>query len=201
LYNCSEIPGGIVGFGKRAALLSDHERNVLSIPNNYNGLVPFSMFIAIPMLPSGDWMGHNLCSLNGVFPEAGLHGLGSTTKALGLKVYRTRRLFGATQWRSKALHIHLKFGPLSLVTAFTPAHSESMTLTYRVDLNDACLRAACGDPEICLDRPPVDFWLDADDIDGARTLQDKIEAGGQFQIAKRPRHEGEKIYLPISETL
>ena len=33
-------------------------------PELYDGLIPYSMFIAIPMLQPGGWMGHNLASAN-----------------------------------------------------------------------------------------------------------------------------------------
>lgn len=196
-YNCSELPGGIVGFGRRAALLSDAQRERLTVPDDYEGLVPFSMFIAIPMLPAGDWMGHNLCSLNRVFPEAGLKGLASTTKAIGLSVYRTKRLFGATQWLSTALHIHCKFGPLDLVTAYTPAHSEPMTLTYLVEITAEGLLNACGDPAAQISRPAPTLWVDGADVDRANRLQDEIESGERFQITGPPRREGDKILIPL----
>jgi hypothetical protein len=32
-------------------------------------------------------------------------------------------------------------GPLALLTAWTPAHAEAPSLTYRVDLDDAALRS------------------------------------------------------------
>lgn len=196
-YNCSELPGGIVGFARRAGDLTDTQRLRLGVPDDYEGLVPFSMFIAIPMLPAGDWMGHNLCSLNGVFPEAGLRGLASTTKAIGLSVYRTKRLFGATQWESRALHIHAKFGPLDLVTAYTPAHSEPMTLTYLVEITIDGLLNACGDPSARISRPEPTFWINANDVDRANKLQDEIEAGAKFQITDRPKREGDKILIPL----
>ena len=196
-YNCSELPGGIVGFARRAKEMTVAQRERLQVPDAYEGLVPFSMFIAIPMLPAGDWMGHNLCSLNGVFPEAGLSGLASTTKALGLSVYRTRRLFGATQWESRALHIHTKFGPLDLVTAYTPAHSEPMTLTYRVEITVDGLLNACGDPSAQISRPEPTLWMDATDEDRANKLQDEIEAGERYQITGRPEEQGDKLLIPL----
>lgn len=196
-YNCSELPGGIVGFGCPADALSEEDRKKLSVPDDYTGLVPFSMFIAIPMLPAGDWMGHNLCSLNSVLPKAGLKSLASLTKSFGLCVFRTRRLYGATQWRSLALHIHAKFGPLDLVTAYTPAHSDRMTLTYRVEITLNGLLNACGDPTAEVRRPEAQLWVDADDVEQVSALQDEIEQGARFVIPDRPRHEGEKVFVPI----
>jgi hypothetical protein len=198
-YNCSELPGGIMGFGRAARELPEAQRRAFGLASDYDGLVPFSMFIAIPMLPAGDWMGHNLCSLNGVFPDAGLAGLASVTKAFGLTTYRARVLYGATQWRSRALHIHVKFGLLDLITAYTPAHSEHMTLTYRVEVSLDGLRAACGDPSDGVARPAPTFWLDAEDEASAARLQDDIERGARYQIVARPERRGERTLIPRRE--
>lgn len=198
-YNCSELPGGIVGFGRRASKMPRAQRQQLGVPDDYDGLVPFSMFIAIPMLPAGDWMGHNLCSLNGVFPEAGLNSLGSTTKAFGLCVFRTRRLYGATQWASSALHIHSKFGVLDLVTAFTPAHSEPKTLTYRVEITLNGLLNACGHPHAEVLRPEPSDWLDSEDVETMQRLQDEIEAGAEYVITDRPVKKDGRVAIPFRE--
>jgi hypothetical protein len=196
-YNCSELPGGVMGFAKPAHALSERQRRIMNVREGYSGLVPLSMYIAIPMQAENDWFGHNLASMNGVFPEAGLKGLGSMTKAYGLAVYRTARQWGATQWNSRALNIHTKFGPLDLITAYTPAHSEPMTLTYRIDITETGLRYACGDRGAEVVRPAPSLWLDADDVDGACALQDEIEAGTRFQIVDRPKTDGDRILHPI----
>jgi hypothetical protein len=196
-YNGSELPGGIVGFGRPASALSPSQREQMRVPDDYDGLVPFSMFIAIPTPRPGTWMAHNLASINQVFAEERLGRLGSITKAFGLKVFRTQLLFGATQWHSVALVIHTKFGPLDLLTAFTPAHSDIMTLTYRVALDDLRLRAACNDPTATIARPEPDFWLEARDVEKAKELQDQIEVGARYQIVDRPRRSGERIEVPL----
>lgn len=197
-YVGSELPGGIMGFAREAEGLTKHQRELLELESDYTGLVPFSMYIAIPMIPRINWMGHNLASLNPVFPELGYRGLASLTKGIALRVYRAEHQYGATQWESKALNIHTKFGPLDLITAYTPAHSEPMTLTYRVRLTDQALRAACGDAGAKMERPKVGFWLEAKDVDHACRLQDEIEAGAQYQIVDRPVREDGKILIPLA---
>jgi hypothetical protein len=122
-FDCCYMPGAIFGFGRPVDTMSDHAREVLGVPDNYEGLVPYSMYIAIPMANSGSWMGHNLASISPLLPEEDLKSLGTITKALGLKCFGTRVFFGATQWASKALWVHQKFGPLAIHTAYTPAHS------------------------------------------------------------------------------
>jgi hypothetical protein len=197
-YDGSELPGGIMGFARPAQQLSPKQRTTLGIDAGEGGLVPFSMYIAIPMLPKGDWMGHNLASFNSVFPEANLAGLSSLTKAFGLRVYRTRTLYGATQWDSHALSIHAKFGPLDLITAYTPAHSEPMTLTYRVPITGVGLRQASGDPTAVVVRPRIEFWLESDDVEQACRLQDEIEAGARYRIVDRPERRAQKLAVPLA---
>lgn len=198
-YNGSELPGGIMGFGLPAQALTSRQREVMGVGEEETGLVPLSMFIAIPMLPRSHWMGHNLASMNAVFPEAGLKRLASITKAFGLRVYGTEVCYGATQWQSIALYIHTKFGPLDLVTAYTPAHSNPMTFTYRVEITEQALRNACGDPSAGLDRPAATFSLAVDDVDGAHRLQDEIERGARYVIVDRPVREGGHSRVPLCE--
>lgn len=197
-YVGSELPGGIMGFARHAESLTQCQRDLLEIEPDYKGLVPFSMYIAIPMIPRINWMGHNLASLNPVFPELGYRGLASLTKGIALRVYGAEYQYGATQWQSKALNIHTKFGPLDLITAYTPAHSEPMTLTYRVQLTELTLRAACGDPSVSIDRPNAEFWLDAQDVEHASQLQDEIEDGAEYQIVDRPVRKDGKIRIPLA---
>jgi hypothetical protein len=197
-FDGAEVPGGIFGMGRPAASLSVRAREVLGVPDGYEGIVPYSMFIAIPMVPEGSWMGHNLASLNRTLPEEGLKGLASATKAVGLKVFRARRFYGVTQWRSLALHIHTKFGPLDLLTAYTPAHSEPRTLTYHFEVTDDRLRAACGDPGVALRRPDPSRWIDADDESAMHRLHDEVRRGARWQIVGPPVREGERIRVPVA---
>ncbi len=197
-YDCSELPGFIYGLATTVDDLSAHERDVFGIPAGYDGPVPLSMYIAIPMHERGAWFGHNLASLNRTFPSRGMHSLGTITKALALKAYRVERFVGATQWTSKALYIHTKFGPLGLMTAFTPAHSIHETLTYAFDVDDACLRAAAGDPTVTLTRPAPDLYLDASDVKAMQALQTEIEAGARFTLTGPPATEAGRIVHPIA---
>jgi hypothetical protein len=197
-FDGAELPGGIFGFGKRPDELSAAARAGMGIPAGYRGLVPYSMFIAIPMLEPGAWMGHNLASLNETFPEEGLSGLASITKAIALKAFRAETFFGVTQWRSMALHIHTKFGPLDLVTAYTPAHSEPRSLTYRFDVTDERLRAACGDPSISLIRPAATEELDADDEEGMRRIHAEVRAGVRWQVVRAPSREDDRVQVPLA---
>lgn len=210
-YDCSEVPGAIYGLARPARTLWPKVRELFGVPADYDGLVPVSMYVAIPMHRPGVWFGHNLSSLAPVFrrlqllPDLDLAGLGSLTKGLALECFGVHEFWGATQWLSKALFIHVKFGPLALQTAWTPAHSEHETLTYGFAVTPAKLRASMGDPTVTLPRPPVDFWLDGRDTSAMIALQDRLEAGEAFCIPQAPRHtrqeDGEvEVLVPISAT-
>ena len=194
-YDCAELPGYIYGFATEASDLTAHEREVFAVPASYDGPVPLSMYIAIPMHDRGAWFGHNLASLNRTFPERRLQGLGTMTKAIALRAFRVERFYGATQWTSKALYIHTKFGPIDLHTAWTPAHSIAATLTYGFDVDERCLRAAVGDPDAVMPRPEPDFWLDSRDEPGMQALQARIEGGERFVLCDGPSaQEGHAVH-------
>ncbi|MFO0747979.1 MAG: hypothetical protein U1F43_20310 [Myxococcota bacterium] len=196
-YNCAELPGFIYGFALEHDRLSAHERALMRVPDDYVGPVPFSMYIAIPMREPGAWFGHNLASLNRTFPERQLHQLGTITKSIAMKAYRCESFCGATQWESTALFIHTKFGPLDLHTTYTPAHSIPETLTYAFTVTDDVLRAAAGDPDVKLPRPPADLWLDAADVAGMQRLQAELEAGQRFQLVGPPSVQAGHRVHPI----
>ncbi len=203
-YDCSELPGAIYGLARPAATVWPKVRELFQIPDDYQGLVPVSMYVAIPMPQPGVWFGHNLSSLAPVFrrlelvPDLDLAGLGSLTKGLALKCFRVQQFWGATQWLSKALYIHAKFGPLALQTAYTPAHSEHETLTYGFRCTDEALRASMGDPEIELVRPAVQEWIDGRDVARLKALQVSIEAGDSWCIPASPRPVGDAMLVPVS---
>jgi len=194
-FDCAQLPGFSYGFGLPADELDPRERDAFDLDEDAEGLVPFSIYISIPMFEDGAWFGHNLSSLNRAFPWRKTHHLASITKAMALEAFRAKHFVGATQWTSNALHIHTRFGPLDLDTAYTPSHSTAETLTYAFDVTRDNLRAAMGDPAVTLPRPPVDFELDALDVDGMKRLQRAIENGERFQLVDRPRRiEGRIVH-------
>jgi hypothetical protein len=199
-FDCSEMPGAIFGMGRRVEDLSEEAREVLEVPDDYQGIVPFSMYIAIPMSKPGAWFGHNLCSISPTLPKEGLKGLGSFTKSVALRCFGVEEFYGATQWDSTALFIHSKFGPLHLQTAYTPAHSEEFTLTYYFEVTERGLRNAAGEKGLDMERPEPDFFLHRTDESGIIDLQDAIEAGEQFVIPSSPiPASSEGFNVPIAK--
>lgn len=201
-YDCAELPGAIFGLARPAATVWPELRSFMGVPADYDGLVPLSMYIAIPMHQPGVWFGHNLASLAPVIAKerlaaCDLSGLGSLTKGLALRCFRTTGFWAATQWQSSALFIHVKFGPLSLATAYTPAHSTAETLTYGFAVTDDKLRASMGDQTIKLLRPPADFWIDGDDVAAMQALQARIEGGERFCVPCSPQ-KNPTMRVPIA---
>ncbi|USN98875.1 MAG: hypothetical protein H6810_12070 [Phycisphaeraceae bacterium] len=199
-YEASAFTGGIFGFAFRVETLPADLRVRLRLADDATGLVPVAMYIAIPADPPRVWYGHNLASLNRVLPELKLAGLASITKALGLRCFRCEEQIGATQWDSTALHVHTKFGPLGLLTAWTPAHAFTHSLTYRLPVAEAGLRSAMGDPDAPpIDRPEPEFEIAADDHDAMRELQRRIEAGERFVITGPPRVDVNRVqHTPVA---
>ena len=200
-YDCAELPGFIYGFAMTVDDMTDREIEVYRVPDGYRGPVPISMFISIPMVEPGCWFGHNLASMNPTLPDRKLGFLATLTKAMGLKCYRAEQCFGATQWTSRATNVHCRFGPLDLLTAYTPAHSFPATLSYHFPVDDTCLRAAMGDPEAeaQLVRPEPTLYLSADNAKGMQHLQREIEAGERFKIVGQASWIGDQGVHPIAK--
>ena len=182
----SELPGGIVGLARAAGDLDAEARALLRVPETYAGLVPLAQYIAVPTLDPAVWVGHNLASAAEQLPGRGLEGLGRLAKALALAVYRASAQIGATQWASRALHVHARMGPLALLSAWTPSHADAATLTYRARTDATTLRHLAGDPAGSVAHPPPDMWIDSEDTAAMQALQVRIEAGERFWIAGAP---------------
>ena len=93
--------------------------------------------------------------------------------------------------------MHLRFGPLEIVTAYTPAHSYPRTMTYRhATDHDTLLRVVRGhDPPATR----VTRKVKLDDA-GLRGLQRRIErAGGRHWLAGRTEERRTGLWAPIAE--
>jgi len=133
VFDCAMMPGFIVGFSISSNLLDEKDREMLGIGDNE--YFPVSMYMAIPTKNSGTWFGHNLSSLNKILHYP-LNGLGLLTKAYALKLFEVKSLQGATQWDSKALFIHKKFGDLKILSKKVPLHTKENTLCYECSLEN-----------------------------------------------------------------
>lgn len=125
-FDCAVMPGFVIGFGIRAINLSCKDKELLGVSGDE--FVPLSMYIAIPNFHDG-WFGHNLSSISQKI-EYNCSGLGLLTKFYALGVARIKNISGATQWNSVALSLHLKLGPLKILSSYIPIHSKPETICY-----------------------------------------------------------------------
>jgi len=206
-YDCAVMPGAVFGLGIRADRLEEWAREAMRVPEGYEGLVPVSQFIAIPMLagfagvpvnaPPRSWLMYTLESLNQVSPGLAPSGVLKLTLALGLRVFPIEELYGITQWRSPRLEPYADLGPLELVTAYTPAHSMPRTLSFRLNIGELNLNALLQSPRLHPAVPPANALIDVDDADALRALQRDIEAGQRVYIAGHPVDHGPYVRVPL----
>ena len=85
----------------------------------------------------------------------------------------------------------VRFAPLELLTAWTPAHSDPATLTCRFDVATLCLDEACA-PAVVPEGSDV-RWI-GDDA-ARREVQTALESGRRFEVVGPPGAGG----VPIRE--
>lgn len=196
-FDCGEMPGAVFGFALKSTEVPQEVLDMYRAEPVEGELIPISMYIAIPMAEKGSWFGHNLSSVGKLLKDHyDFEGLGIFTKAMALKVYNIRKLYGATQWNSSSLNIHLQLADMELWSAYTPAHSFAQTMTYLSHYNDEVLqRALNGTPRIASHH---DFLIESEDEAKMIGLQAAIEKGERYKINGRPIKKEGKSYLPIT---
>lgn len=198
-FDAGALPGAIVGLGHPAERASLAAMKVLGLRRDAGGLVPYAMYIAVPSFEPRTWVGHNLASLAARLPEEPLQGLGAYTKSVALAVLQARAQIGATQWHSPALRLHARLGPIALLSAWTPAHSDPASLVYEAPISAAALRHLCRDPRGAVRYPKPEVWIDSRDTGAVWALQDRIERGERWQLAGVPsRIEARASLVPIA---
>ena len=196
LFDCGEFPGIVYGFGRRARDLPAKVRAHYRVLDRDDVFVPLSMWVAIRCAEEGAWFGHNLSSANLLLTGGEqLPGLGTVTKAFGMALSRAQKQYGATQWDSDSIGIHLRLGEMHLLSAYTPAHTHPETLSYRIDVDldrvQGCLSAGWKRPEVDTERV-----IDAADPAGIRGLHDEIEAGARWTMVRVERDTGgQRLHL------
>lgn len=198
-YDCAVMPGFVAGFCARAKSLSPKLREVLD-PKNFPASgspilnssvmkpvealddmdwVPLSLFIIIPTMHKGEWVAHNLCSVNSLLPQdEQFYGLGFLSKAFGLWYANVEQCSGMTQWGGPALKLHSHFGHLELLGAYAPVHSHAKTVTYRCEVNAACWEQFFSrEPDLAFLEKygPTALQIDPQDENSMISLQQKIE--------------------------
>ncbi len=194
-YDCAVVPGAIFGFATRGRTVPPWIRRSLSVPDDYDGLVPMSLFIAIPTASRACTLVYSLASINQVAPGAAPEGLLRVTLAAGTASLQTRVVLGTTRWRSPRLALYAGLGPLELVTAWASAHVNPATLTFRAVTDDRARRRLLrGD---LIGPEGIDSYLDADDFDAMAALQRKIERGMHAAVVGPSEIRGAETRVPL----
>ncbi len=198
-YDCAVVPGAIFGFARRAAALPPWARKTLRVPDDYEGLVPVSMFIAIPMAHRKAQLVFTLCSLNEVAPGAAPEGLWRLTLAAGTAALAVDVMVGTVQWRSPQLGLYATLGPLKLLTAWTPAHDVRETATFYVQVDDEARgRLLRGD---LVPSSEAERFVDADDLGALRALQSEVEEGVDVWVIGPAEIRGSDTRVPLTTRL
>ncbi len=137
-YDCAIVPGFVAGFAAKKSALSPKVLEALEVDLKEDEVwVPLSLFIIIPtMSQKGEWVAHNLCSVNSLLkPADQFHGIGFISKAFGLWYANVRTCCGMTQWTSPSVKLHANYGEFEVLTSYTPVHTYARTLTYRLTVN------------------------------------------------------------------
>lgn len=194
-YDCAELPGLIFGLGQHRRELAPAAADALGIPVGEEGLVPVTMYTAVPMLDEGHWLGYGICSLHEVVPSACPPGLGVLSIALALEALGARGVTGTVQWASPRLRTHARFAPLEVRAAWLPAHTEPATCVFSFELDadriGRALRVAA--PERGADTPVLDVADEA----ALRALQRDVESGRRVQVVGPPEERGALACVPL----
>ena len=130
-YDCAVMPGAVFGFAQPVEEIDPWVRRVLDVPEDHQGLVPVSIFIAIPMAHREATLVYTLCSINQASPGSAPEGMWRLTLAAGTAALGRDEIVGTVQWRSPRLGLFSGLGPLELLSAWTPAHDNPTTCTFR----------------------------------------------------------------------
>jgi hypothetical protein len=225
-YDCAVMPGFVAGFAAKPKALSAMARKILdpltvSATGSSVGVsphlpqvksiddmdwVPLSLFIIIPTMHKGEWVAHNLCSVNSLLPkEEQFYGLGFLSKAFGLWYANVEQCSGMTQWGSPALKLHSNFGWLEVIGSYAPVHSHRQTVTYRAEVKvDLWERFFSKEQDLSFleNFGPSPYQIDPKNEASMVQLQQQIEADrGPFylsahEIAQKNLSDALTIYQP-----
>lgn len=185
-YDCAIVPGFVCGFVQRRSSMDPELLKILNPPKDQEW-IPISLFIIIPTVRKGEWVAHNLCTVNSLIKERErkYYALGFLSKAFGLWYANVEILCGMTQWGSPAIKLHSHYGPFEILTAYTPVHSYAQTLTYRSRVESdywGSFIKKTKSPESHLYQE-TGLHVDPKQDDSLVALQSKIEAGeGPFYL-------------------
>ena len=117
------------------------------------------------------------------------------TLAAGTECLNVDEIVGTAQWRSSRLGPFAGLGPLELLTAWTPAHDNAATCTFRVRSDSMARERVLRGDLVGLEG--IDGYLDADDISAMKALQDALEAGSKVAVVGPAEIRGAQTRVPL----
>lgn len=200
-YDCAVVPGFVAGFAARTSALPPEVKKVIRTSES-NEWTPLSLFIIIPTMKKGEWVAHNLCSVNSLLPEnLRYYGLGFLSKAFGLWYANVESCCGMTQWGSPALKLHSHYGHLEVLTAYTPVHSHARTVTYRVDVNtESWMQFFTREADLAFleNYKPAGFEIDPNDEANMIEFQHRLERGEGPYFLSAAEIQAKALKQPLS---
>jgi hypothetical protein len=179
-YDCAIVPGFVAGFAIKTEKLPDSLKAQIRWDPN-SEFTPLSLFIIIPSMAKGEWIAHNLCSVNSLLKKSDqFYSLGFLTKAFGLWYANVETCVGMTQWSSPARKLHSHYGAMEILATYTPVHSHAETLTYRLRVNtNLWVQFFTKEPDLeFLEKyRPSGLVIDPKSKESLITLQHRIENG------------------------
>lgn len=179
-YDCALMPGFVCGFAVKASSANEKLKQVVQV-GGQEEWVPISLFIIIPTIKSGEWVAHNLCSVNSLLDEKQrYYGLGFLTKAFGLWYANVETCCGMTQWGNSSVKLHSHYGDFEILTAYSPIHSHPKTLTYRLKVHTREWEkffTKKSAPDAKKRFQPTDIQVDPNSVDSMIQLQQRLEKG------------------------
>jgi hypothetical protein len=190
-YDCGVMPGMVFGLARPAQSVKPWVRRVMGVADDYDGLVPLTMFIAIALLPENSWLVYTLTGINEVAPGSTSGCMVRDTLAGGVALLDVKTLYATMQWRSRSFPHYTALGPLRLLTAWTPAHDIPSTLTFRIEVGEGASSVLLrSTDEIAPNTPVPNRVIDVDDPDVLQELQAVIESGAHVQVIAPPQSLG-----------
>jgi hypothetical protein len=206
-YDCAVVPGMVCGFAiHRERIPSGWQFRLIGNMAKLEW-VPISLFITIPTVFPGEWVAHNLCTVNSLLPShEQFYALGFLTKAYGLWYGNVKKVMGMTQWHKPALKLHSHYGYLKVLTAYTPLHTHAQTMTYGCEIDPLVWEAFFHrreDQNFQTRFKKTSHTLNPLSENDMRRVQALIEQGGEFylsphQIAHKKIEEPYELYTPLS---
>jgi hypothetical protein len=196
-YDCAVVPGAIFGFARPAKDLEPWLRSGLKLADDYDGLVPVSLFIAIPTPNRKRWIGYTLCSINEIAAGGAPEGLWRLTLGMGTAALGIERMRSTTRWRTPGLGVYASMGPLELVTAWTPAHDVPETITFDLETDDAARNRLLSEEKTTA--TPAQRYLCADEPEEMVALQKDLEEGKRWAIVGPAEIRGAETRIPLAD--